>query len=109
MSKLAHIVKGQKIPHQRPASCWTANDEGDFCAKLAQEFGRHGDTPAYDATFAEWRDYLARDLYALHVFMNEDDAALAALDDATFSGHQGASARAALRQALIDNNVIDGE
>ena len=97
-----------EIPHQRPASCWTANDEGDFCAKLAQEFGRHGDTPAYDATFAEWRDYLARDLHALHVFL-DDAVAIAALGDSMFDGHQGAAARAALRHALIDNGEMKGE
>ena len=97
-----------EIPHQRPASCWTANDEGDFCIKLEQTFERYSDTPDYGASFEEWRDYLARDLHALHVFMNENEA-IEALNDATFDGHQGASARAALRRALIDNNVIDGE
>jgi len=98
-----------EIPHQRPASCWMALDKDDFCTRLEQTFERYSDTPDYGASFEEWRDYLARDLYALHVFMDEDDAALAAMNDVTFSVHHGASARAALRRALIDNIVLEGE
>lgn len=93
-----------EIPHQRPASCWTAIDEADFCSRVADASKGCGDTPVA-ATFDAWRDYLASDLHTLHVFTT-DAAALAALEDDTFDHHQGARARAALEDKLRLYGVI---
>ncbi len=96
-----------EIPHQRPASCWVATNKADFCARMAEAYQHHGDTPE-DGSFDNWRDYLASDLHHLHVFTTDAEA-VAALDDATFDGHQGGTARAALEQKLIDYDIIQPE
>lgn len=87
-----------EIPHQRPASCWVATSEADFVTRVAAANSRMGDTPDED-TFEAWADYLASDLHRLHVFETDADA-IAALDDATFDGHQGGRARQALEDKL---------
>jgi len=87
-----------EIPHQRPATCWVAGDESDFCVKMAGAYQRRDDTPD-EGTFAAWIDYLGSDLYALHVFVG-NESARSALADNTFDGHQGGQARAALEDKL---------
>jgi len=93
-----------EIPHQRPASCWVATDQADFCARMAEASQRSGDTPE-NGSFDNWTDYLASDLHRLHVFATDAEA-IAALDDSTFDGHQGGRARAALEQKLIAYGVL---
>lgn len=94
-----------EIPHQRPASCWAAINEKDFCAIMAEAYQRHDGTPEDWGDFSAWRDYLARDLYDLHVFISDAEA-IAALDDTTFTGHQGARARWSLEQKLIATGAM---
>ena len=36
-----------EIPHERPPSCWTANDKDDFCTRMEQTFERYSDVPDY--------------------------------------------------------------
>lgn len=93
-----------EIHHQRPASCWVATDEADFCARMAEANRRRGDTPD-DDTFDAWSDYLASDLHRLHIFTTDAEA-IAALDDATFDGHQGGRARGALEAKLRAYGLI---
>lgn len=94
-----------EIPHQRPVSCWIATNEADFCARMAEAYQRHGDTPEDWGDFPAWRDYLASDLHRLHVFMTDAEA-LTALDDSTFDGHQGGRARQALEDKLRSYGLI---
>lgn len=93
-----------EVPHQRPASCWVASSEADFCRTMCHAYQSYGDTPQ-DGTFSNWTNYLASDLHTLHVFATDAEA-LAALNDATFDHHQGGRARAALEEKLRAYNVI---
>ena len=93
-----------EVPHQRPASCWVASDEADFCAGMVEAYRRCGDTPE-DGTFADWVEYLASDLNTLHVFVTDAEAVVA-LEDTTFDHHQGARARTALEEKLRAFGVL---
>lgn len=88
-----------EVPHQRPASCWVAHSEAEFCRIMVETYHRRDDTPADWDSFSDWCDYLADDLHTLHVYTSDADA-LAALDSPSFNHHQGAQARAALEAWL---------
>lgn len=88
-----------EIPHQRPASCWVASNESDFCTRMFETYQRHGDTPEDLNDFTAWCEYLEEDLHILHVFVTDEEA-IASLSSNAFDHPQGARARRALEDKL---------
>ncbi len=62
-----------EVNQRNNAKCWAANDESDFCSRMAEAYKRNDDTPEA-GDFMDWVDYLASDLRYSKVYMSEGEA-----------------------------------
>lgn len=95
-----------EIPHQRPASCWTAHTEQQAVNAINESAIRNGET---FETFGSAVEYLESDLSSL-IACGSDEGALACLaDESMWQRHGGAAARNALRDKMVRHGLIDDE
>ena len=92
-----------EVPHQRPASCWTAENAAEVISMAAHEALRSGgEVNSFDQAI----DWIAADLHSCAVFVGLAEVVGALDTHPIFRGHQGARAEAALRAKLIQKGVL---
>ena len=97
-----------EIPHQRPASCWSALDERDAMDRINEDLARrHIAEEAGD--YDEALRLNGEDLYAQYV-LSTDEAKKALSDEGKcWNPHQRERGLSALRNAMIEAGEWDDE
>lgn len=86
-----------RIPHRLAPTCWTATDEQDFIALVAQD-DRSGGLPV-DADFGKAVEVEGSDMSRLCLYKTTDEA-VAALNGGGIAGHQGEEATKVLAREV---------
>ena len=97
-----------EIPHQRPASCWSAIDENDAMDRINQDLaGRHMAEEASD--YDEAIRLNGEDLYAQYVLTTQEAIEALANHGQDWSPHQRERSVSALRRAMLNAGDLEDD
>lgn len=95
-----------EIPHQRPASCWHADDEQDALNRINADLAhRHiaEEAESYEDAIA----INGADLYAQHVLSEDEAMEALSSDGKDLAPHQRMKALSALRGEMINAGLLE--